>query len=224
MHTLLLADQIRQAHFLQKGLQYENIPTQIVPLPISYQTLSTFLYNHDGLFVFTEKPSVLKALVEFCHRIKKEIPILVLSKHFDPIFADLQQEYLIKNYYIRPFPFRLMAADMRTYVYQYKEKIVQKVLKVRELELNRETREITIHGQSIYLRNREFALLEFLMMNCGKVLSRGTILENVWDRNASILTNTVDVHINKLRKKIDMTACEKFIRTIPCSGYLFIKE
>ena len=57
-----------------------------------------------------------------------------------------------------------------------------------------------------------------MMLNEGKVLSRETILENVWDRNANIFTNTVDVHINKLRKKIKTD--EKFIRTIPCSGYL----
>ncbi len=107
---------------------------------------------------------------------------------------------------------------MRSNIFHDRERIDNSVLKIRELELNRETHEINFQGQSIYLRNKEFALLELLMLNEGRVLSRETILENVWDYNANIFTNTVDVHINKLRKKIN--AQEKFIRTIPCSGYL----
>ncbi len=71
------------------------------------------------------------------------------------------------------------------------------------------------------LRNKEFSLLEFFIINRGKILTRNLILEHVWDRNANFASNTVDVHINRLRQKIDVPFREKLIHTVPCVGYVF---
>ena len=81
-----------------------------------------------------------------------------------------------------------------------------KILKVNDLELNPYTREAFKIRQKYYLRNKEFQLLEYLMKNTDQILTRQKILESVWDRNTNLFTNTVDVHINKLRKKIDYNA------------------
>ena len=110
---------------------------------------------------------------------------------------------------------------MRVFIYKNREKIKNAEVALRSLMLNRSTREVFYKNSRIRLRNREFTLLEFLMLNQGRLLSRETILEAVWDRNSQILTNTVDVHINKLRSKIDYAFREEFIRTINCSGYIF---
>lgn len=76
-------------------------------------------------------------------------------------------------------------------------------------------------NQPIPLRNKEFALLEFFIMNQGRVLTRDDILECVWDRNGHFTSNTVDVHINRLRQKIDRPFKEKLIHTVHCVGYVF---
>ncbi|MBU2523681.1 winged helix-turn-helix domain-containing protein [Patescibacteria group bacterium] len=88
-----------------------------------------------------------------------------------------------------------------------------------DLSLDRDRRLVLRGDKEIFLRNKEFNLLEYLMRNVGKVLSRDQILDNVWDREADIFTNTVDVHIHILRKKIDEGFEKKIIQTIPCIGY-----
>jgi DNA-binding response OmpR family regulator len=87
------------------------------------------------------------------------------------------------------------------------------------LEINLERHEVKRGKRLISLRNKEYALLVCLMKNRGKVLTRTYLLETVWDRNTSILSNTVDVHINRLRRKIDGPSNNGLIQTIPCVGY-----
>lgn len=221
MHILLIAENLGQAQFVQKGLQYENISTDLLPLTEVKQQLEKNILKNDGLFILIKTLNVLENIINISMKHKKILPIIVLANQYDELLETLVQEEKIKYFFTRPFPFRLIAAEMRTLIFQEKEKIIDKIIKVRDLELNRETREIVLNGKSLYLCNKQFALLEFFMSNAGKILSRSTLLENVWDRNANILTNTIDVHISKLREKIDTKNNEKFIRTIPCSGYIF---
>ncbi len=86
------------------------------------------------------------------------------------------------------------------------------------------SRKLFISGKYIYLRNKEFSLLEYFMKNMGRVLSRTLILEEVWDRNILCPTNTVDVHVSSLRKKIKLPEDTDFIKTVPCVGYIFEKN
>ncbi|MFC1810824.1 winged helix-turn-helix domain-containing protein, partial [Patescibacteria group bacterium] len=102
---------------------------------------------------------------------------------------------------------------------KYKQKGITN-LRVYDLKMNLNTREVTRYGENHYLRNKEFQLLEYLMRNHDTLLSRQVILENVWDRNAHLMTNTVDVHINCLRKKIDNENPTKLIETVYCTGYI----
>ncbi|MFA6305311.1 MAG: winged helix-turn-helix domain-containing protein [Candidatus Gracilibacteria bacterium] len=83
------------------------------------------------------------------------------------------------------------------------------------------SRRLFVSGKYIYLRNKEFSLLEYFIRNVGKVLSRTRILEDVWDRNILCPTNTVDVHVSSLRKKIKICESANFIKTVPCVGYVF---
>lgn len=220
MYSILFSENTNKAKFIKNGLYYENFFIDTFPLSYVKQELEDIICKIDGLFIYTSQFETLEMLIDTCLKIKN-IPIMILSEYFDPVLIDLaNKKRKINCFYLRPFPFRLMASEMRTNIFQYKEQINDPILKIRHLELNRSTHEIKINDHSIYLRNKEFALLEFLMMNMGKVLSRTSILENVWDRNADIFTNTVDVHINKLRKKIEVPFEQKFIRTIPCSGYI----
>ncbi|HEX4003194.1 MAG TPA: winged helix-turn-helix domain-containing protein [Candidatus Acidoferrales bacterium] len=93
------------------------------------------------------------------------------------------------------------------------------VLSIDNLELNRIERTVTRGGRPIDLTRKEFALLEFLMCNEGRAVTRMQIVENVWHLSFDTMTNIVDVYINYVRKKVDAGWEHKLIRTIRGVGY-----
>lgn len=219
MHTLLIADNFKQALFVQKGLQYENIGVDVFHHG-SLKHIIDNLYKVDGVYLLIENDAYLESIIKECRKIKLNIPIMVLGQGYKLIYKVFEERGMINNYYIRPFPFRKMASEMKYMIFDMKESMEQEVIKLRGLEMDLGSHQVKCNGKSVYLRNKEFALLHFLMINIGKVFSRTAILDNVWDRNTNILTNTVDVHISQLRKKLSDFTSEKYIYTIPCSGYL----
>ncbi len=92
-------------------------------------------------------------------------------------------------------------------------------MEIGDLQLNAITREVIRSGKRIPLRNKEFTLLEFLMNHPGEVINRTTLLEKVWDFNATISSNTIETHIALLRKKVDGGFPNKLIKTYHGAGY-----
>lgn len=219
MRTLIITDNLRKAEFVKKGLKYENLAADVVPID-DQKTLRNYVSFYNGIFILSENSLKITQTVNLCTMICRSVPILILTGGFHPELTGLKDNGLVKNIIIRPYSFGGIASEMRYLIYQLKETDNEIKLIVRDLELDLNRHEVKLGARQVSLRHREFALLHYLMMNTGKVLSRTTILENVWDRNASISTNTVDVHISQLRKKIDKTSNQKYIYTIPCSGYL----
>lgn len=95
----------------------------------------------------------------------------------------------------------------------------ENVLSVGDLQMNLAAHTVTRAGKEIVLNRKEFALLEYLMRNSGMLLTRGMILDHVWDMNTDPFTNTVDVHIRFLRAKIDEPFETKLIKTVHGHGY-----
>ncbi len=93
-------------------------------------------------------------------------------------------------------------------------------LRFRELKLLEEQRQVFVRGILIKLSNMEFSLLKYLLINSGRAISKLELLENVWGHRATISTRTVDVHIARLRKKIDLKFDTNYIQTVHCYGYL----
>jgi len=91
----------------------------------------------------------------------------------------------------------------------------------RSVSLNLSSRKALVKGCVIVLRNKEYSLLEYFMKNCNKVLTRTRLLEDVWDRNIFCSTNTVDVHVSSLRRKLKKYLKIDLIQTIHCIGYRF---
>jgi len=91
---------------------------------------------------------------------------------------------------------------------------------VRDLELDRLTQQVRRAGKRIELTSKEYGLLEYLMANAGRVLSRTMILEHVWDQSFDGANNIVDVYVRHLRSKIDDGAGQKLIRTLRGVGYV----
>src|SRR6267378_2682175 len=93
------------------------------------------------------------------------------------------------------------------------------VIRVGDLELDRLSRHVTRGGRHIELTAKEYALLEYLMANAGRVLSRSMIIEHVWDQSFDGVFSIVDVYLGRLRSKIDQSADQKLIRTVRGVGY-----
>ena len=221
MQSLIIAEDLHQGQFIQQGFRYENIPTRLLSVRATADQIAKVLTTSDVIFLLVRDLSYVDKILPQLEILSSGLPIMVLTQNYDSKLVDLMKAGKICNYFTRPFSFRFIGNEVRSLVYRQREQSTYQVLRVRELELNRDTHEVRWNGNSIFLRHQEFILLEFLMLNAGRLLSREIILESVWDRNANMFTNTVDVHINKLRKKIDYNVKEKFIHTIHCTGYIF---
>jgi DNA-binding response OmpR family regulator len=122
------------------------------------------------------------------------------------------------DYLTKPFSLSELLARVRAVV-RRSARPVESVLKVEDLVMDRVGRAVTRSERTITLTPKEFALLEYLMRNAGRSVSRPMIIEHVWNLGFDSTTNVVDVYINYLRKKIDGGAERKLIRTVRGVGY-----
>ncbi len=129
------------------------------------------------------------------------------------------------QYLVKPFQFVELLARVRSLTKRSTGALLtHQVLRFEDLELNLETKVVTRQGQAIDLTAREFTLLEYLMRNQGRVLSKVQLAENVWEIGFDTGTNFVEVYINYLRKKIDKRFDTKLIHTVFGMGYVLKKE
>jgi two-component system OmpR family response regulator len=123
------------------------------------------------------------------------------------------------DYLAKPYAFSELLARIEALVRRRAPESVQTKLHVGELELDRLTRTVTRAGQPVDLQPREFLLLEYLMQHAGQVVTRTMLLENVWDYHFDPQTNVIDVHISRLRAKIDKNFPEPLLHTVRGAGY-----
>ncbi len=221
MKISLLSDNKANALRLYKFFYAERITLESYAFE-EFQRFMATLFECDGVLISVQ--SELHKIEQFLSSIitsKQKIYIIILCHMGNFNVQDLHRKFPTVVFYYFPFNIRQIAMQLRVEIYRLKETLVEDTFILRDIELNLSTYEVKYHNEPLKLRHKEFELLHFLILNKGKVLTRSTILENVWDRNANILTNTVDVHMSHLRKKLDSRAKKKYIRTIPCTGYLF---
>lgn len=124
------------------------------------------------------------------------------------------------DYLIKPFKFKELLARIRALSRRHDHTVaIHQKLSLLDLELDQDAKKVTRSGDEIKLTSTEFRLLEFLLKNKNRVLSRVDILENVWDINFNPGTNVVDVYVNYLRNKIDKHHASKLIHTVIGMGY-----
>lgn len=122
------------------------------------------------------------------------------------------------DYLVKPFAFAELAARVRALLRRDIQEDTK--LRVADLEMDTATRRVTRSGQSIDLKPKEFALLEFLLRNARRPVTRTMIVEHVWDIHFDAVSNVVDVHINSLRNKIDRGFALPLIHTLRGVGYV----
>ncbi|MBB4305271.1 two-component system OmpR family response regulator [Rhodobium orientis] len=124
------------------------------------------------------------------------------------------------DYLAKPFAFSELMARLNALARRSPLRKEDAVLKVGDLEMNVIARQVRRQGQAIELQPREFRLLEYMMRNRGRVLTRTMLLERVWDFHFDPKTNVVETHVSRLRSKVDKPFETEMIRTIRGSGYI----
>jgi Response regulators consisting of a CheY-like receiver domain and a winged-helix DNA-binding domain len=163
--------------------------------------------------------------LELCKRLRSKgihTPILMLTAlgSTENIVNGLDSG--ADDYLVKPFKLAELEARLRSII-RRKQGVAQdnaNTLKVHNLELDTAGKQVSRNGKRINLTSTEYRLLEYLIKNKGRVLSRMEILENVWGIEFNISTNVVDVYINYLRKKIEMEQEPKLLHTMVGMGYI----
>jgi two-component system OmpR family response regulator len=160
------------------------------------------------------------SIVETVRKSGNRTPILVLSALGE---VDDRVEGLERggdDYLVKPFAFSELAARLDALVRRGDGEAVETRLQVADLEMDLLTRRVKRAGQEIELQPRELRLLEYLMRHSGQVVTRTMLLEKVWDYNFDPQTNVIDVHVSRLRKKIDKDFDPPLIETVRGAGYV----
>jgi two-component system, OmpR family, copper resistance phosphate regulon response regulator CusR len=162
--------------------------------------------------------------IDLCKQLRTEglkAPILMLTALGSTDDKVLGLEAGADDYLVKPFEFRELVARLRALCNRYTDNLQdQKVLKLADLELDLYKKVVRRGGKSIDLTAKEFSLLEYLLRNKNRVISRAEIAEKVWDVNFDTGTNIIDVYINFLRKKVDKEFSLKLIYTMVGMGYI----
>jgi two-component system OmpR family response regulator len=165
------------------------------------------------------------ALIRSLRAAGKKTPALILSAlgEVDDRVEGLRaggDDYLVKPFAFAELLARLDALRRRT----ESETATQTALRVGDLEMDLLTRMVRRAGRPIDLQPREFRLLEYLLRHSGQVVTRTMLLENVWDYNFDPQTNVIDVHISRLRSKIDKDFQRPLLHTVRGAGYVIRAE
>ena len=192
--------------------------------------------GEEALQVFFEQPVDLVLLdvmlpkldgIQVCQRIRESsnVPILMLTAKGEDMDKILGLEYGADDYMTKPFNILEVKARIKTVLRRAAQPAAneeKKIIRVHDMEVNIVNRSVTLGGKEIRLTAKEFDLLQLFITNRGKVFSRETMLETVWKYDYMGDARTVDVHIRRLREKIERnTAQPEFIFTKWGVGYYF---
>jgi two-component system OmpR family response regulator len=128
------------------------------------------------------------------------------------------------DYLVKPFAFAELLARVEALLRRRSAPVEQTRLQVGDLEMDLLTHKVARDGRPIELQPREFRVLEYLMRHTGQVVTRTMLLENVWDMNFDPQTNVVDVHISRLRQKIDKGFDAPLLHTVRGAGYRLAED
>ncbi len=225
MRILVIEDEHKIANSLKRGLEQESYAVDVAYDGIGgYDLAST--EDHDVIVLDLLLPGMDG--VTLCKKLRAEkvhTPILMLTAKGELGDKIVGFEAGADDYLVKPFAFEELLARIRALIKRPKNSLGA-VLSCGGLTLNTQTYEVKRNDARLHLSKKEFALLEYLLRHPNTVLAKEQIISHVWDYEADILPNTVEVYIGHLRKKIDkpFKNSPALIRTIPGFGYKIGKE
>ena len=223
---LIIEDEARIATLVQQGLEEQGHQAVIAYDGITGRKLA--LQNDYDLVI---SDIILPQLngIDVCRQIrlaKPDMPIILLTALGTTDDKVEGFDAGADDYLVKPFDFRELLVRIRALMNRKtgRPAMHRVTLKYADLELNNQTKMVTRSGKAISLTPKELKLLEYMMQNKERVLSRMEIAEKVWDTHFDTGTNFIDVYINYLRKKIDKDFTNKLIHTKPGLGFIFASE
>ncbi len=219
MRIFLAEDETAIAGFLKEGLEEEGFAVDVANNGrAALEMAMTNLNEYDIVLLDWMMPGV--SGIEICRRIRKEnkaIPVIFLTAKDtvdDTVFG---LEAGANDYLKKPFAFEELLARIKVLLRNKTGE--QNIFETGNIVLDTEAHLVTKNGHAVELTQKEFALLEYLLRNKGKVCRRSRIIEKIWDIHFEKDTSVIDVFINALRKKLDTKDSESFIQTIRGVGY-----
>ena len=225
MKLLLVEDNERVTRFVLKGLQEAG------------HTVDHADNGREGMFLAASEPYDVivmdrmlpgnidgLAIIEALRKSGNRTPILILSALSD---VDERIKGLKSggdDYLTKPFAFGELLARLDALCRRTQGSNTQTTLDVGDLHIDLLSRKAARGSRQIVLQPQEFKLLEYLMRHAGQVVTRTMLLENVWDYHFDPQTNVVDVHISKLRQKIESESEPPLLRTVRNAGYMLTAE
>ena len=224
MHILVVEDDLETTRYISKGLRESG------------HTVDQSADGRDGLFLATENSydvlimdrmlpgldglSIIRAL----RAAQDQTPILILSAlgEVDDRVQGLRSGG--DDYLIKPFAFSELLARLEVLARRHDSNAADAVLKVGDLEMDRLAHKVSRAGRTLDLQPREFCLLEYLMRHANQVVTRTMLLENVWDYHFDPQTNVIDVHVSRLRGKIDRGFHQPLLHTVRGAGYCLRRD
>lgn len=223
MKILVIEDNPRMASAIQKGL---NAAGHVCDMCISGRegeeqaatgeydvlVLDVMLQDHDG--------------IDLCRNLRRRevrTPILMLTALSGTKDKIAGLDAGADDYLSKPFDFEELVARLRALTRRVTD-LDSALLRYADIEIDMPRRRVTRQGKYIELTNKQFVLLEYLVRNPDRVLSRAVLGQNVWDMNFDPFSNVIDVHIAALRKKVDRPFDKSLIHTITGVGYMFSSQ
>lgn len=218
---LVVEDEPKVAGLVKKGLEEHGFEVDIaydglMGLKMFQQTIYQLLIIDINLPVMNG--------FDLCKEIRTEnsrVPILMLTALSGTDNKVMGFESGADDYLVKPFEFRELVARIKALLRRTEREVfTSRILEIADLQMDTDAKIVKRGNDIIELTAKEFALLEYFLVNQGRVVSRVDIAEKIWDINFDTGTNVIDVYVNFLRKKIDKNYNPKLIHTVIGMGYV----
>jgi two-component system copper resistance phosphate regulon response regulator CusR len=223
MRILLVEDEEKVARFITLGLKAESFAVDAARDGKTGLQMAT-MNPYDLLVVDLMLPGMNGT--ELIRRVRQrnaDVPIVVLTARDGIADKVANFESGADDYLTKPFAFAELLVRVKALLRRGSTNR-SNLIRVADLEIDRVAHQVKRQGQLIKLTSKEYALLEYLAQNAGRVLSRTMIVEHVWDQSFEGLTNIVDVYVRQLRVKVDEPYKLKLIQTVRNVGYVLSEE
>ncbi|MCF6360800.1 MAG: response regulator transcription factor [Cyclobacteriaceae bacterium] len=222
MKVLLIEDEVRVSSFIKKGLEEQG---EEVTQAFDGQTGLNLACQHAFDVIILDVVMPVMNGIQVCNKLKNDYkistPILMLTALGTTDDIVLGLETGADDYLTKPFKFKELLARLNVLNRRKKlDNAPVEIIEAQGVKMNLTTKEVTRDGNKIKLTAREFKLLEYLIKNKNRVVTRTDILESVWEVDFDLGTNVIDVYVNYLRKKAGKGLKTKLIETVIGMGYI----